>query len=117
MIITKSKPFTKEEITRLKEELDSYIKTVIDIEGKICSAGGKLHFDNEQILILQGSAQNNLWGGGIDLKTQTFDFNAMINLRPKDNNTSNEILDPKTRQKFEKLMKYFFKTLYQQLPK
>ncbi len=38
MIITKSEPFTKEEIEKLKELFDTYIKTVIDVENKICSA-------------------------------------------------------------------------------
>ena len=32
MIITKSEPFTKEEIIKLKELFDVYIKTVIDVE-------------------------------------------------------------------------------------
>ena len=112
MIVTKKEPFTKEEIKKLSEELETYIKTVIDIERKICSAGARLHADNEQILLEQGSHQDSLWGGGIDLKTLTVDFNAMINLRPKDNNASNEILDLAKRQKFEKLMKHFFKVLW-----
>lgn len=47
MIITKNKPFTKEEIKQLSEEFDVYIKTVIDIENKICSAGMNRHFEGE----------------------------------------------------------------------
>lgn len=35
MIITKSRPYTKEEIDKLKEQFDVYIKTVIDVEKKI----------------------------------------------------------------------------------
>ena len=112
MVITKRKPFTKEEIEKLSEELEIYIKTVIDLEEKICSAGAHWHSDNEKILLEQGSKQEDLWGGGVDLSTLTLGFNAMINLRPKENNTSNEILDPAKRQEFEKLMKYFFKILW-----
>ena len=115
MIVTKKEPFTNEEIEWLAEELETYIKTVIDIEKNVCSAGASLHADNEQILLELGSHQDSLWGGGIDLKTLTVGFNAMINLRPKDNNTSNEILDPAKRQRFEYLMKDFFKVLYQQV--
>jgi len=44
MIITKSEPFEKEEIGKLGEEFEVYIKTVIDIENKICSAGMNRHF-------------------------------------------------------------------------
>ena len=35
MIFTKSKPYTKEEIQKLREQFDVYIKTVIDIEKKV----------------------------------------------------------------------------------
>jgi len=111
MTITKSEPFTKEEIQKLREQFDVYIKTVIDIKNKVCSAGCDRHFESEKILLDQGSSQNDLWGGGIDLKTKIIDCNSMINLRPAQN-TSNEILDPVNRAKFEKLTKYFFKIIY-----
>ena len=113
MIITKNSPFTKEEIEKLREEFDSYIKTVIDIEKKICSAGQNRHFESEVILLEQGSLQSNLWGGGIDLETKIVDYNSFINIRPVDNNTSNEIQDAERRKVFEELMKYFFKQIYE----
>lgn len=34
MTLTKSKPFTKDEINQLKEQFEVYIKSVIDIEKK-----------------------------------------------------------------------------------
>ncbi len=109
MIITKSAPFTDEEIEKLKEVFDVYIKIVIDVEKKICSAGCDRHFESEKILLEQGSYQSDLWGGGIDLETKIIDGNSFINVRPADNNTSNEIQDPKLRKEFEDLTKYFFK--------
>jgi len=51
MIITKSEPFTSAEIQQLRAEFDVYIKTVIDVEKKICSAGMNRHFEGEQILL------------------------------------------------------------------
>ena len=114
MVITKSNPYTKEEIEKLKEQFDVYIKTVIDIKKKVCSAGCDRHFDSEKILLEQGSKQVDLWGGGIDLETMMIDCNSMINIRPKQNNTSNEIQDVKIREEFEELTKYFFKVLYEQ---
>lgn len=108
MVITKSEPFTKDEIEKLREQFDTYIKTVVDIEKKICSAGADRHFESEKILLEQASAQRNLWGGGIDIETKEIDFNSFINIRPNDNNTSNEIQDAKIRESFEELMKYFF---------
>ncbi len=112
MIMTKSEPFTKEEIKKLREQFDSYIKTVIDVESKTCCAGMDRHFEGEKILIDQGSIQSKIWGGGIDLDEKVIDFNSFINIRPTDNNTSNEIQNAEIRLLFEKLMKYFFKEVY-----
>lgn len=110
MIITKKEPYSKEEIEKLKEYFDVYIKTVIDIERKICSAGIDRHFEGEKILLDQGSSQSNVWGGGIDLETKEIDYNSFINIRPSDN-TSNEIQDPTIRKKYKELTKYFFKLI------
>ena len=111
MIITKSQPFTKEEIEKLKEQFDIYIKTVIDVGDKVCSAGMDRHYEGEEILMKQGSKQSNIWGGGVDLETKVVDFNSFINVRPNDNNTSNEIQDPKVRERFEQLSKFFFENI------
>lgn len=112
MIITKAELFTKKEIEKLKEVFDIYIKTVIDIKKRVCSAGMDRHFKGEKILLDQGSKQSDLWGGGIDLETKTIDFNSFINIRPNDNNTSNEIQDPEIRRIYEELTKFFFKEIY-----
>ena len=112
MIITKKKPYTKNEIGKLSDEFETYIKIVIDIDKKICSAGANRHFENEALLLKESSKQKNLWGGGIDLETLAIDNNSMINIRPNDNNLSNEIQDSGTRTKFENLMKYFFGALF-----
>lgn len=111
MIITKNKPFTKSEIEKLRELFDIYIKTVIDVEKEICSAGMDRHFEGEKILLEQGSKQTNIWGGGIDMKTKIIDFNSFINIRPNDDNNSNEVQDLKIRKKYEKLTKYFFRNI------
>ena len=112
MTITKTEPFTKEEVKKVREQFDLYIKTVIDIEKKVCSAGSDRHFESEKILLDQESKQKDLWGGGIDINTKIISFDSFINIGPADKNTSNEIQDPKIREKFEKLTKYFFKEIY-----
>lgn len=108
MVITKSTPFTRDEIEKLRERFEVYIKTVIDIERKICSAGCDRHYESEQFLLQEGSNQQYLWGGGLDLETQSIDCNSFINIRPADGNLSNEILIDSVRVKFHKQMKYFF---------
>lgn len=109
MIITKNTPFTEDETKKLKEEFDFYIKTVIDIEKKICSAGANRHFESEKILLDEGSVQKDLWGGGIDLETKIIDFNSFINIRPGDGNRDRYIQDQKIQEEFKKLSEYFFK--------
>lgn len=113
MIITKATSFTEEEIEKLRDQFGDYIKTVIDIEKKVCSAGADRHFDSEKILLNQGSKQSDVWGGGIDIRTKVIDYNSFINIRPADKNTSNEILDSDIRRAYEKLTKYFLKIIYE----
>lgn len=112
MIITKSEPFTKLEIEKLRELFDTYIKTVIDIDKKICSAGPDRHFESEKILLDSGSKQKDVWGGGIDLNSMEIDFNSFINIRPNDNNNSNEIQSEEIRKIYKELTEYFFSELY-----
>lgn len=112
MIITKSEPFSFKEIEQLKEQFDVYIKTVIDVRQRICSAGMDRHFEGEALLLKIGSKQSDVWGGGIDLETKEIDFNSFINIRPLDQNTSNEIQNSEIREMYEELTKYFFKELY-----
>lgn len=113
MIITKFSPYTSEEVEKLRERFDVYIKTVIDIDKKICSAGCDRHFESEKILLEQGSKQEDLWGGGIDLETGEIDGNSFINIRPQSKNPSNEILDPNVRKTFIEFTKYFFRLVYE----
>ena len=69
------------------------------------------HFEGEQILLKQGSKQSNIWGGGIDLETKEIDFNSFINIRPRDNNTKNEIQSEEIRKRYKELTEYFFKEI------
>jgi hypothetical protein len=108
MIITKSEQFTSEEILQLRAEFDVYIKTVIDVEKKVCSAGMNRHFEGEQILLDQGSKQSNIWGGGIDLDSKEIDFNSFINIRTRDNNHKNDIQSEEIRSEYKKITEYFF---------
>ena len=116
MILTKTTPFTKKEIKKLQKTFSNgYIKTVIDVNLRICSAGADRHFESEQLLLKQGSKQSDLWGGGVDPATLIIDCNSMINIRPRDNNNSNEIKSPEILAEFERLSKYFFEELWKQI--
>ena len=113
MIVSSKKPFTAIEIEQASEQFEIYIKTVIDIQNRICIAGMDRHFEGEQILLQSGSKQSMLWGGGIDLETKEIDFNSFINIRPRDNNTKNEIQSEDIKKIFKELSEYFFERLYE----
>lgn len=93
---------------KISEDLDGYVKVVIDVSKEIIAAGGKRHVDGEQLLLSQGSKQDDVWGGGIDLETGAIDFDSMINIRPAQSNPSREVLSPEIRSKMEALMKKYF---------
>lgn len=106
MLLVFRKKATKEEIKKIAEDLDGYIKLVVDVDKEIIAAGGKRHYEGEQKLLELGSKQGSLWGGGLDLETKEIDFNSIINLRPKEN-PSRDILSEKVRKKFKKIVKTF----------
>lgn len=104
MILIITKKATKEELEKMAEDLDGYIKVVVDIKREILTGGGKKHVDGEQILIKQGSHQDDLWGGGFDLETEEIDYNSMINIRPSQSNLSRDIMSKDTRDIFDTII-------------
>jgi len=77
------------------------VKAVVDIEKEIMAVNAELHSDEEQILLENGSTQNNLWG--INLYPEKFgtdnfvEFDSMINLRPSQNNRTRGVDDPRVQ--------------------
>ncbi|MBI4098193.1 MAG: hypothetical protein HY426_04110 [Candidatus Levybacteria bacterium] len=104
MIIILKKKATKDDVKKMSEDFDGYIKLVIDVEKKILAGGGQRHFEAEQKLIKEGLSQANLWGGGLDYETKEIDYNSIINLRPGIN-PSRDILSEAVRKKFDKIVK------------
>ncbi len=111
MIVRNDQPFTQEQIEGAAEQFEVYIKTVIDLKRKICIAGMDRHFEGEQLLLAEGSNQSDIWGGGIDLETKEIDFNSFINIRPRDNNTKNEIQSEEIKIMYREQTEYFFSKL------
>lgn len=99
---------TKDELLVAAEDYDGlYVKVVVDVVTGAMAVGGEWHADGEKELLRLGSKQANLWGGGVRLANMQIDFNSLINTRPGLNN-SQEILDPKIRNRFEMLVKQKF---------
>lgn len=92
---------SKNELGELaKERFGDMVKAVVDIELKIMVVGGELHADEEAILLEKGSKQENLWGINIYVDkpdNERIEFDSMINIRPRQNNRSRDVLDPAIR--------------------
>lgn len=99
----------KETLKKVAEDLEGYIKFVVDVERKILTAGGLRHFEGEQLLLKKGSRQEDLWGGGLDIQTGEIDFDSMVNIRPNQDNTSREVLSEEIRQQMESIVRELLK--------
>lgn len=107
MLVLLSKKTDFETLKKASEDLDGYIKVVIDVKKKIMTVGGTRHVDGEQMLLSQGSHQEDLWGGGVDLETKAIDYDSMINIRPHQDNPSREVLSQDIRKIMDNLIKDF----------
>lgn len=104
MLIFIEEKISEDNLKKVSEDFDGYVKVVVDIEKEVMTAGSKKHVDSKQMLLQSGSKQKNLWGGGLDLETAEVDFDSMINLRPNQANNSREVLDKNIRAKMTKII-------------
>lgn len=85
-----------------KEFYVEMVKGVADIEKDIIALGGEWHMDANQILVENGSNQENLWGFNIYLnkpRKEMLEYNSLINIRPKQGNKSMEIESEEIKNK------------------
>ncbi len=89
------------------------IKGVVDVEKGILGIDAEMHADIEQVLLNNGSKQEDLWG--INLYPDGFDedgiveFDSMINVRPRQNNRSRDVEDPEIRRKIRGIVEKWVK--------
>jgi len=96
---------TKEEIRQMLIALKSYIKLAVDIKREILAGGGILHADCESVLLKDGSNQEDIWGADWIPHTKQLSFEALINIRPRQNNPSMKIKDEVIREKVEEIVR------------
>ncbi len=85
-----------------KERFGDMVKAVVDIKQGVMAIGGELHADEEQMLLEQGSRQEDLWGINLYPDIQNADwleFDSMINLRPSQGNRSRGVEDPELQKR------------------
>jgi len=103
MIIVLERKITPKEFEQAKEIYPDYIKTVIDIKRNVLAVGGEYHIDCEEVLLKQGSNQEDLYGGGYRVSTKTVEYMAMSNYKPRLKRLTYEIADEIIRKKLKKL--------------
>jgi len=92
---------SKKQVKEMLEELDPFIKLAVDIRRKLIAGGGQMHADCEAALIEDGSNQEDIWGVNWIPTTQTIEFEALINIRPNQQNFSMTIQNPTIKQQVE----------------
>jgi hypothetical protein len=97
---------TKEQIDEMSEMLEVYIKLAVDIQRDILAGGGALHADCEALLIADGSNQQDIWEADWIQSTQEVRFEALINIRPHQNNPAMTILDPAVRDRVAEITRH-----------
>jgi hypothetical protein len=95
---------SSKQITEMMETLGSYIKLAVDVHLGILAGGGTLYADCESILLKEGCTQANIWGADWNPSTQEVTYEALINIRPNQNNRKMEIEDPELRTKVERIV-------------
>jgi hypothetical protein len=95
---------TKQQLDEMLEALDVYVKLAVDIRRGTLAGGGALHADCEAVLLDDGSRQEDIWGADWIPSTQQIRFEALINIRPRQNNPSMEILDPSIRDRVAEIV-------------
>lgn len=89
------------QIQAMQEEYGDMVKIAVDIRRNILAGGGEMHADCEQLLLGDGSEQDDIWGANWYPSEQRIEFEALINIRPAQGNRGMVIRDEDIRRKVE----------------
>lgn len=98
-------PATQQQIDEMMQSLETYIKLAVDVERGIVAGGGVMHADCEAVLLEDGSAQKDVWGADWNPAARQVTFESLINIRPRQDNPSMEILDPQRRGRVAQIVR------------
>lgn len=102
LIVEKVTPL---QLQGMREVYDLYIKLAVDIEQEILTGGGIMHADCEKVLLENGSQQENIWGAGYYPVDKRVDYTSLINIRPRQNNPGQEVVNDERRKKIEEIVR------------
>ena len=104
------KPISRTElINESKNFIDEHaIKGVVDVSRELLAVDSPMHYDCEELLLSDGSAQGDLWGINLYLDEDNVDdmveFDSMINIRPSQNNRSRSVEDEKIQERIKEVV-------------
>lgn len=93
-----------QQLAEMLDELGVYVKLAVDIQRGILTGGGALHADCEAVLLADGSQQEDVWGADWIPATQQVRYDALINIRPRQNNLAMTIQDPAIRDRVDEIV-------------
>jgi hypothetical protein len=96
---------TPNQLNEMLEALGVYIKLAVDVQRGLLAGGGVLHADCEAVLLDDDSRQEDIWGADWIPSTQQVRYEALLNIRPRQNNPAMEILDPSIRDRVAEIVR------------
>ena len=93
------------QIREMLEEYSSMIKIAVDIRRNILAGGGEMNADCEQVMLENGSEQDDIWGANWYPSDQRIEFEALINIRPVLGNRGMLIQSQEIRNAVEAIMR------------
>ena len=92
---------------------ENAIKAVVDIKKEIMAVDSPMHYDCEQLLLENGSSQEDLWGINLYLDSDNIDdmveFDSMINIRPAQGNRTRSVEDENIQEKIKSVVAKWLK--------
>jgi len=95
---------TQEQMGEMLQTLKTYVKLAVDLQKGILAGGGEMHADCEEVLLDEGSVQEDVWGADWDPFKQQVTYESLINIRPRQNNRSMEVQDPYVRKRIAEIV-------------
>ncbi len=98
-------PATPQQRAQMLSDLESFIKVVVDVQKGMMTGGGEMHADGEELLLAQGSQQEDLWGANYYPESREIRYEALINIRPRQGNRSMTLQDRDLRARMETVIR------------
>lgn len=84
------------------------VKIVVDVGRGVLALGGELHADGEQVLLDDGSRQEDLWGANVypgNTGADQLEYMSLINIRPRQGNRGAMIADTGVRDRVRDMVR------------